>query len=227
MVENGQEALDALDEDEYDLILMDVNMPIMGGDEAVTILKQKGITTPTVALTANAMEGDRERFLTSGFDYYLSKPIVLKDFEKILFLYLSHPEQQKGSGTVENGVNAFSCASEKILDMDLIRSEIDLPDTIIYQVLTLFLDNSETMISDLRKALDSKDKETIQNTAHGIRGSVASLRLKPLEAVTKEIEVNTKLGQPCDCEALYWHFTTMMRRAQNDIKTLFATQPLE
>lgn len=227
MVENGQEALDALDEDEYDLILMDVNMPIMGGDEAVTILKQKGITTPTVALTANAMEGDRERFLTSGFDYYLSKPIVLKDFEKILFLYLSHPEQQKGSGTVENGVNAFSYASEKILDMDLIRSEIDLPDTIIYQVLTLFLDNSETMISDLRKALDSKDKETIQNTAHGIRGSVASLRLKPLEAVTKEIEVNTKLGQPCDCEALYWHFTTMMRRAQNDIRTLFATQPLE
>ncbi len=227
MVENGQEALDALNASAYDLIFMDVNMPIMGGDEAVTIIKQKGITTPVVALTANAMEGDRERFLTSGFDYYLSKPIILKNFEKVLFLYLSHPEQQKGKDTLDNGANSFSHVGEKILDMDLIRSEIDLPDSIIYQVLTLFLDNSEAMIRDLKEALDSNDKEKIQNIAHGIRGSVASLRLKPLEVVTKEIEVNTKLGQACDYEALYEHFTAMVHIVQNEIKTLFATLPLE
>lgn len=223
MVENGQEALDALSAGMFDLIFMDVNMPVMSGDEAIKIIKQRGITTPVIALTANAMEGDRERFLTLGFDYYLPKPIILKNFEQVLFLYLSHPEPMKGNKQLENVLTV----DEKILDMDLIRSEIDLPDTIIYQVLTLFLDNSEAMIRDLKEALDSNDKEKIQNIAHGIRGSVASLRLKPLEVVTKEIEVNTKLGQACDYEALYQHFTAMVHNVQNEIKTLFATLPLE
>jgi PAS domain S-box-containing protein len=222
LVENGQEAVDALEEGHYDLIFMDVNMPVMSGDEAVKIIKERGITTPVVALTANAMEGDRERFLTAGFDYYLSKPIILKNFEKVLFLYLAHPEQMKGNNQLENVLTV----DEKILDMDLIRSEIDLPDAIIYQVLTLFVDNSDTMLSDLKEAIASKNYKQIQNVAHGIRGSSGSLRLKALEALTKEIELNGKLGQACDYEALYQQFAQMVSIVKKEINTLLATAPL-
>ena len=76
---NGRLAVQAVNRDHYDVILMDVQMPEMGGFEATAIIREKeraeGVRTPIVALTANAMKGDNERCLSAGMDAYLSKPI--------------------------------------------------------------------------------------------------------------------------------------------------------
>ena len=78
VVSNGAEALEALSNDRYDLILMDVQMPIMDGLEAVQHLRKREATTgghiPVIAMTAHAMQGDRERCLAVGMDGYVSKP---------------------------------------------------------------------------------------------------------------------------------------------------------
>ena len=78
---NGQEALDALEKESFDLILMDVQMPIMGGFEATKLIREgeasSGTFTPIVAMTAHAMQGDEQRCLDSGFSGYLSKPISI------------------------------------------------------------------------------------------------------------------------------------------------------
>jgi CheY-like chemotaxis protein/anti-sigma regulatory factor (Ser/Thr protein kinase) len=93
LAENGQEALDRLiaHPETFDLILMDVQMPIMGGLEATTKIRQmapfKGL--PIVAMTANAMLGDREMCMEAGMDDYLSKPILAKDLEEILHQLLA------------------------------------------------------------------------------------------------------------------------------------------
>jgi CheY-like chemotaxis protein len=72
---NGQEAVELCSSAEFDLILMDVHMPVLDGFDATARIRSKGIRTPLIALTANAMDGDRERCLLAGMDGYISKPV--------------------------------------------------------------------------------------------------------------------------------------------------------
>lgn len=75
VVDNGQAVLDSLRERSYDVVLMDVQMPVMDGFEAVARIRNEGKTIPVIALTAHALRGDREKCLDSGFTDYISKPI--------------------------------------------------------------------------------------------------------------------------------------------------------
>jgi two-component system sensor histidine kinase/response regulator len=84
LAENGVAALAALDAQSFDLILMDIQMPEMDGIEATTAIREREKTSgkhiPIVAMTANAMQGDRERCLKAGMDAYVSKPLQIKEF---------------------------------------------------------------------------------------------------------------------------------------------------
>ncbi len=84
---NGRDAVDMARDGSYDIIFMDINMPIMNGIDATKILRDDGVDTPIIALTANALEGDRDKYLTSGMDDYLSKPVDIKHLERILDIY--------------------------------------------------------------------------------------------------------------------------------------------
>ena len=87
-VENGQEVLDKMEKEAFDLILMDVNMPVMNGLDATRRIRERlGSSVPIIALTANAMEGDREKFLQSGMNGYLTKPLEEKKLEAVLRQY--------------------------------------------------------------------------------------------------------------------------------------------
>jgi len=108
IVANGREALSALEQGTYDLVLMDMQMPEMDGFEATAELrkreKQTGLHIPIVALTAHAMKGDRERCLNAGMDGYLSKPIRAQELYELLDNYIAlraagsqTPEHEKQS----------------------------------------------------------------------------------------------------------------------------------
>ena len=89
VVSDGQQAVDALRAGQYDLVLMDVQMPVMDGIEATRIIRSdaschSGEDIPIVAMTGHALAGDRERFLAAGMTDYLSKPIMREDMERIL-----------------------------------------------------------------------------------------------------------------------------------------------
>ena len=88
---NGREALEALEKESYDLVLMDVQMPEMDGMEAIARIREKEVRTgghqPVVALTAHAMKGDMERGLSAGMDGYLTKPIRPKELDDVLDKY--------------------------------------------------------------------------------------------------------------------------------------------
>jgi len=85
---NGQEALDALERGPFDVVFMDVQMPVMGGFEATRRMRERerttGDRTPIIAMTAHAMKGDRERCLDAGMDDYVSKPVRLQDLRLVL-----------------------------------------------------------------------------------------------------------------------------------------------
>jgi len=88
IVENGQAALDIVNEQTFDLILMDMQMPIMGGIEAVQELRKRGFKTPIAMLTANAMAQFEEECITAGCDDYLVKPVEIKELKRVVDKYL-------------------------------------------------------------------------------------------------------------------------------------------
>jgi two-component system, sensor histidine kinase and response regulator len=92
---NGKTALEILEQERFDLVLMDIQMPVMGGVEATAAIRKQeqhsGRHLPIIALTANAMKGDREKYLASGMDDYLSKPIHREELDALLEKYTAKP----------------------------------------------------------------------------------------------------------------------------------------
>jgi two-component system, sensor histidine kinase and response regulator len=93
LVADGRQAIEALNQESFDLVLMDAQMPEMDGMEATTIIREKekknGKHQPIVALTAHALTGDRDRCLTAGMDGYLTKPIRPQELDQILDSYVN------------------------------------------------------------------------------------------------------------------------------------------
>ncbi len=119
LVNNGKEAVEMRIAQEYDAILMDIQMPVMGGEEAVKKILdyeyENGAThVPVVALTANALIGDRERYIRKGFDDYVSKPININQLRQVLLTYSNKqlavvdPKQDKGPSKLELGLELFT-----------------------------------------------------------------------------------------------------------------------
>ncbi|HIP20823.1 MAG TPA: response regulator [Sulfurimonas sp.] len=88
-VSNGEEAIFKVSEVQYDLVFMDINMPILNGIDTGKFIRASGNEVPIIALTANALEGDEEKFLNAGMNAYLAKPLVFEDFDKLVKKYLT------------------------------------------------------------------------------------------------------------------------------------------
>ncbi|MFZ3053391.1 MAG: response regulator [Sulfuricurvum sp.] len=89
MVDNGLQALEKLKTESFDLLLSDVDMPVMNGYELVNEIKKMGLTLPLISVTAFAISGDREKLLMHGFDDYISKPIDMDAMKVVLDRYIS------------------------------------------------------------------------------------------------------------------------------------------
>lgn len=88
MVSNGLEALEKLKNGSYDLVLSDVDMPVMNGYDLVSEVKKLGLSIPLICITAFAISGDKEKLLMHGFERYISKPIDMDDMKEVLDPYL-------------------------------------------------------------------------------------------------------------------------------------------
>jgi len=138
----------------YDLILMDMQMPRMDGLQATKLILENGNTTPIVALTANAMKEDRERCYQAGCSGFLSKPVDRDEFYKVLSTYL--PPRQKNSVLHDNEL------SEESFDAELAELRIK------------FVENLEGQTEELLAALNAKDWEQFKSVTHKLKGAAAS-----------------------------------------------------
>ncbi len=217
IVENGQEAVDIVRSNKYDLILMDINMPVMCGSEALHHIRANGIKTPIVALTANAMAGDKERFLKEGFNRYLSKPIIQEELESVLSKYLLSKIVEQNTPVVE-ALETREMIFE-LLDMELIQKKLPFPKAIIQKLFQSFLSNSDNSLMRLKIAVDEKDIEKIRQASHSLKGVIGNLHIESMRKLAEEMEHKSRNGEINGIHELYADFEEKMFRLQLEIKT--------
>ena len=188
IVSNGLEAIESYKKDKFDLILMDINMPIIDGLRAtkeIELLKNSYYNVPIVALTANSIAGDKEKYLANGMDDYLSKPIEFDKLTAILDKYLNNNNQDINIPIIE-GIKTMKFDKNKTIE----RLGLD-EDTVDMLLDNFFL----TLDNDLQKlqiAIDSKNSEDISKAAHYIKGACTNLGMDEASEILQEIETKSK-----------------------------------
>ena len=193
LAHNGLQAVEMYKKYSYDLILMDEQMPIMNGNEAVAEIikleKKKDLRhTPISALTANVIKGANERGLLNGFDAFLGKPIIIKELERVFASYL------KMYSEIEDVLLDDIKHYQRIIgiDMNKAREELLLSNEEIVMLVSLYIGKMKKMIPELREVIEKKDYKKINSIAHSIKGSSANFRLENLQAMSDELEKMAK-----------------------------------
>ena len=181
---NGQEAVDSLSRVPYAAVLMDVQMPEMDGYEATAeIRRREGGTrrhTPVIAMTANAMKGDREQALQAGMDDYIPKPVKLEELEAVLAHWLS-PEHE--------GASAGDKVSEELLDRQVIANLRELGgQEMLSKLAELFLEESRSAVDSLRGAVEENDAQTVERAAHTLIGSSGNMGAREIARLCTQLQ---------------------------------------
>ena len=197
LAQNGLEAFELYKVNKYDLILMDEQMPIMNGTQAVKkILKyendNKLIHTPISALTANVLKGSKERGFSNGFDTFLGKPLVLKELKAVFSSYLPLHSKNRQSSK-QNNTNWHNKKEIIGLDTQKLMKELMLNEEELIMLLTLFLKKMKSTLRDLEQAIQNKEYRSIALLAHNIKGSSGNFRIDFLQRNASEMENMAKL----------------------------------
>ena len=177
---NGQEALQAFERERFDLVLMDVQMPVMGGFEATGVIRavekaRGGEHVPIIALTAHAMKGDRELCLAAGMDGYLTKPVKPRE--------LIQEVERMALGHRPAGASVRDMDDASLLDGFMGDAEL------LCGVAGVFLQSEPELRSQLAGALSSKDGMEVSRTAHSLKGSVGNFGAQKAMALAGELEL--------------------------------------
>ncbi|SFG64692.1 Signal transduction histidine kinase [Neptunomonas qingdaonensis] len=208
---NGAEAIDKWRNHPYDLILMDIEMPIMDGITAASCIREEEVLehlpyTPIVAVTANAMDGDSELYLSRGMDDYLSKPYSRQSLHKMLTHWLKEQAPLKFSDM--DVIQKVSIDSELCdLNMQQVDSFNDLQDDdgqpLLGSLIATYIENSNQIIIELNEALRQKDFEEIRRLSHALKSSSGTLGLDKVHALSREIEEGCRMSHTDNLQAQY------------------------
>jgi CheY-like chemotaxis protein len=191
---DGLEALEMHSRGSYGAILMDVQMPQMDGYAATKEIRERegGAEryTPIIAMTANAMEGDREKAIEAGMDDYVSKPVKLEELGAVLERWVSqveHEEEAKAdTSTLASEVGDGSVDLSVLVGLRELQVEGE-PD-ILNELIELFLKEVPSELEALREAADRGDIENVERITHTLKGSSANMGAVRMEALCTELE---------------------------------------
>jgi signal transduction histidine kinase/CheY-like chemotaxis protein/HPt (histidine-containing phosphotransfer) domain-containing protein len=190
-VGNGKEALAALNREAFDLVLMDVQMPEMGGFEATRAIREQEIQTgrhlPIVAMTAHAMKGDRERCLDAGMDEYVSKPIQKADLFRAIQAVI--PSGSGGTETVK-AVATLPHAFDRQTALERVGDD----EEALSEVINLFLYDVPRQMDEIRTAIREGDHQRLESAAHCLRGAAGCLGGNRTAAAALRLESLGKLA---------------------------------
>lgn len=202
IAQNGREAVDRLRQADYDVVLMDVQMPTMDGYQATRVIRELPDETkagvPIVAMTAHAMKGDRERCFASGMDRYISKPI---DATKLIRLVERSgkankaPRQSTAEGNSSKDKNGSKQKAMKIeVDLQAALRRMGGDQELLRDMAKFFIEDAPGLVAELEKAVATRSKEQVTRTAHSLKGLAANFEANSLVKDAFELEQRGELG---------------------------------
>jgi CheY-like chemotaxis protein len=206
---NGQEALDFLQRASFDLVLMDVQMPIMGGFEAVARIRDKekgtGEHLPIIALTAGAMSGDRERCLEAGMNSYVGKPIQKEELFAAIAAVVPGP-----------GPSANERLVKEVFDPTWVLARVEDDRELLGKMIGLFLAQAQKLLPEIRSASECGDGKNLERAAHKLKGSMGSFGATLAIAAALRLEMMGRNGEFAGAEeanAVLEHEVARLREA--------------
>ncbi|HEY8377293.1 MAG TPA: response regulator, partial [Nannocystis sp.] len=175
---HGREALDAVARHAYDVVLMDVQMPEMDGLEATRRIRQLGGPQPRIiAMTANAMESDRQACLAAGMDDYISKPIQVRALRAALERARRQPEPPPPVPAVDPALVAADADLAREAEAGLAQLRAMLGASTAAEIADLFLSEADSLLDRLRAAAAAGNPDGVREAAHSLKGSAGGLHL--------------------------------------------------
>jgi PAS domain S-box-containing protein len=187
---NGKEVLAALEKEQFDLVLMDIQMPDMDGFEVTARVRATeqgtGRHLPIIALTAHALKQDRQRCLQAGLDGYLAKPVLARDlFQTIAGAVPTTSPAQRAFSSERADHRANHQADERLIDPAAILAFFDGDAQLLQTSLRLFLSRSPELLTQIREAINRSDAPGLKRAAHTFQGLVAFFSSPAAEASSR------------------------------------------
>ncbi len=220
---DGLEAIDALSRVPYDLVLMDCQMPEMDGFDATQRIRAgSGVLNqrvPIIAMTANAMQGDRERCINAGMDDYLSKPVQPRELAEMLdrWLFSARKARDSQKAPSSEAAPAPPADNEVFHESELLERLMDDRD-LARTIVAGFLDNIPVQVSRLKEFLSGGDAPGAQRQAHTIKGAAANLGAPALRDVALELEQIGKAGRLGDAFDVLPRLETEFERVRHALE---------
>ncbi|RXK59392.1 PAS domain S-box protein [Lacibacter luteus] len=184
---NGEEAVFTLNKGNIDLILMDIQMPVLNGFDASRIIRKQNSNIPIIALTANAIKGESEKCLAAGMNDYIAKPFNEEEFLKKIAHWLN---RQLTAMNAEEVVKEQT--SPQLYDLSALNELSRGNKEFILKMVKLFCDQSPVMIQQMKESYASGNFEAMGAVAHKLKPSIDNMRISVLKHVIREIEKSGK-----------------------------------
>jgi len=202
VVNNGREAVDRIQANSYDLVLMDIQMPEMDGMEATRAIRllndpvKAGI--PIVALTANALKGDSDKYLAAGMNDFLPKPFN----EQKLFLVISNnlktgARAQEDKPMKDSNIPVMG-NEEKLYDLTMVQTISGGDLSFVKRMVQLFIDTVPPSMAELQKETTQQNWLQVSKLAHKLKATIDSMGITRIKEVVRTVEANGKKGEEVD-----------------------------
>ncbi|HXI27076.1 MAG TPA: response regulator [Vicinamibacterales bacterium] len=183
---NGREAVEAVQQRAFDVVLMDVQMPEMGGFEATAAIRanlgDREPRLPIIAMTAHAMKGDRERCLAAGMDEYLTKPLD----PRLLCSVVEQIADQRRPPAAEVTVPDVPTQ---------VLARVGGDRQLLAEISRLFVDDAPRHLERIRRAIDARDAESLRRAAHGLKGAAANFDAEGVVSAARTLEEIGRTGE--------------------------------
>jgi CheY-like chemotaxis protein/HPt (histidine-containing phosphotransfer) domain-containing protein len=208
---NGHEALEQLARESFDLVLMDVQMPELDGIEATALIRAReqasGRHIPIVAMTAHAMQGDRERCLAAGMDGYLSKPIQAAE------LFAAIAELVPATiGPV---------APAEVFDQSVLLAQVEGDQELLAELVELFAEDCPRLLSEIEQAVVRGEGEGLARAAHTLKGAASNFGAQGVVTLARRLEEMGYAGELAGANAACAALGTEGRAAEHSTQRAF------